>query len=81
MTTTDLAQMIATLEENQRDNRDEGRVSSDEVEALLRSATARLEATAVNRTRSNGTKADYDEIRQSLERVRRIAQDLQEGRY
>jgi hypothetical protein len=87
---TDLGEIIATLERNQEERRAQGTASSEEVKALLRSATSHLEAARVNGngngsalagTADAGAEPSYDDIHQSLDKVRRIVSDLKEGRY
>jgi hypothetical protein len=87
---TDLDELIATLERTQEEHRAQGTASSEEVKALLRSATSHLEAARVNGNGNGsgpvgpadgGAEPGYDDIHQSLDKVRRIVSDLKEGRY
>ncbi len=85
---TDLGAIIATLERNRQERRAEDAAMSEEVKALLRSASSHLEAAGVNGNGSGPAaladgQADpgFDDIRRSLDKVRSIVRDLREGRY
>ena len=83
MTMTDLGEIIATLEQNQRD-RPRDTELSDRVKLRLDDVRSLLQVDGGNgsslATAANGS-ADpvYEEIRQSLDRVRQIARNLREG--
>jgi len=87
MSMTDLGEIIATLEQNQRDrlrdteHPDRVKVRLENVKSLLEvdHHTANGNASVAN----GNARVDpvYEEIRQSLDRVRQIARNLREGRY
>lgn len=94
MVMTDLGEIIALLEQNQDERRERDTVLSERIQLRLSNARTLL---AGDNGSGNGTgngngsaavaatngAADpvYEEIRQSLDRVRQIARDLREGRY
>ena len=81
MTATDLAELSATLEHNREARQVQDAASAAEIEALLQSARSNLEAARAIRAESDATNPSYDELRQSLDRVRQIVKDLREGNY
>jgi hypothetical protein len=81
MTTTDLAEILATLEHNREERRALHDASSERIQALLRSARTNLDEAHAIREEWERTRMTDEEFRQGVERVRQIAQDLREGRY
>jgi len=84
MTMTDLGEIIATLEQSQRDRLRDADLS-ERVKVRLENARSLLEVDNGNGSGHGATNGSvdpvYEEIRQSLERVRQIARALREGRY
>ena len=82
MTMTDLGEIIASLERNQQERRERDAVLSERIQERLSNAKSLLEAENGNGSHPvPPVDPVYEEIRQSLERVRQIARDLREGRY
>jgi len=87
MSMTDLGEIIATLEQNQRDRLrdtelpDRVKVRLENVRSLLKVDNHTANGNASVATGNGSVDPVYEEIRQSLDRVRQIARNLREGRY